>query len=123
VLATGYLRHFASAQKRPGLRFADDVLPRLCAHQWPGNLRELRNAIERAVILAPGHLVESRLLPGALPAASATPAVGDDVTLDTLERAHISRVLARHPHAEDAARVLGIDPATLWRKRKRWEAE
>jgi NtrC-family two-component system response regulator AlgB len=97
------------------------VIARLCAHHWPGNLRELRNAIERAVILSPGLLVESRLLPGAIPLASPSPALGDDIPLETMEREHILRVLGRHGRPEEAARVLGIDPATLWRKRKRWE--
>ncbi len=122
ALAVGYLAHFARTQKRPGLRFADDVLPRLLAHDWPGNLRELRNAIERAVILASGPLVDGRLLPGAVPQADDVPTLGGDVTLDSIEREHILRVLARHGKAEEAARILGIDPATLWRKRKRWES-
>ena len=118
-LADRYLDHFARAQKRLGMRFAEDVLPRLVGYAWPGNLRELRNAIERAVILAPGSVIHSGLLPfGSTPPA---PALGDDIPLDTIEREHILRVLARHGSPEEAARVLGIDPATLWRKRRRWE--
>lgn len=42
---------------------------------------------------------------------------------ERIEREHILRVLARHGRPEEAARVLGIDPATLWRKSKRWEGE
>ena len=74
------------------------------------------------MILAPGNLVEARLLPGGMAQLSPTPSLGDDLTLEAVEREHILRVLARHGHGEDAARVLGIDPATLWRKRRRWEA-
>ena len=118
-LAAGYLAHFAGVQRRPGMRFAPEVLPRLSAYAWPGNLRELRNAIERAVILAVGPVVDTRTLPGR--AERAGVALGDDVTVEVIEREHILRVLARHGHPEEAARVLGIDPATLWRKRKRWD--
>jgi NtrC-family two-component system response regulator AlgB len=48
------------------------------------------------------------------------PGLGDDFTLDDLEREHIRRVLLRAGSLEDAARILGIDPSTLWRKRKRY---
>ncbi|MES2638140.1 MAG: sigma-54 dependent transcriptional regulator [Myxococcota bacterium] len=122
-LATGYLAHFARAQKGPALRFADDVLPRLLAHLWPGNLRELRNAVERAVILSTGNVLDARLLPGAIPPSDGASVLGADVPLETIEREHILRVLARHGRPEEAARVLGIDPATLWRKRKRWDGD
>lgn len=119
TLAERYLAHFGRAAKRSPLRFAPDALPALLAHRWPGNLRELRNAIERAVILAPGDEVDAALL--GLAEAPGRLSLGDDATVEAIEKEHILRVLARHPHPEEAARVLGIDPATLWRKRKRWD--
>ncbi len=119
-LATGYLAHFARTQRRPDLRFAPEVLPRLVAHDWPGNLRELRNAVERAVILATGPVIDATTLPG--PPQEGRVRIGDDVPVEVVEREHILRVLARHGRPEEAARILGIDPATLWRKRKRWDA-
>jgi NtrC-family two-component system response regulator AlgB len=96
-------------------------------YPWPGNLRELRNAIERAVILAPGNMVQATDLgmpaevsmsPGS--GAGNTPRLGGDYTMEEIEREHIARVLARVASTEASARLLGIDPTTLQRKRKRY---
>jgi two-component system, NtrC family, response regulator AlgB len=98
----------------------------LLSYPWPGNLRELRNAIERAVIFAADPLVALSDLPGRV-ASSATATggglnasieVGSPVSLDQLETEHIRLLLERCPSREDAARILGIDPSTLYRKRK-----
>jgi NtrC-family two-component system response regulator AlgB len=83
-------------------------------------LRELRNVIERAVILASGETIELRDLPeefGSKPSPGV--AVGARVTIDELEAEHIRRVLAISRNLEEAARTLGIDPATLYRKRQK----
>jgi NtrC-family two-component system response regulator AlgB len=121
-MAERFLAAFAAAQRRPGMAFAPGVLERLRAYPWPGNVRELRNAIERAVILSPGARIDAGSLPSRLLGETRPEiAVGADVSVETLEREHIVRVLARHATQDEAARVLGLDPATLWRKRKRWE--
>ncbi len=89
-------------------------------HHWPGNIRELRNAIERGVILAKGEALEREHLPG--PVGNPPPPrveVGGAVTLDVLEAEHIRCVLANSASLEEAAATLGIDPSTLYRKRKR----
>ena len=94
--------------------------------RWPGNLRELRNAVERAVILAHRDVLDLSDL-GLVPESASdteggTPAarVGALVSLDVLEREHIARVVAQSPSLEAAARVLDIDATTLQRKRKRY---
>ena len=89
-------------------------------YRWPGNLRELRNVIERATILAGGDTLELCDLPeefGAKPDLHI--AVGARVTLDELEAEHLRRILASSRNLDDAARTLGIDPATLYRKRQK----
>jgi NtrC-family two-component system response regulator AlgB len=92
------------------------------AYHWPGNLRELRNAVERAVILGASSVIEPADL-GLLDVDQAPVsgvALGSPVTLDELEREHIARVVLHSPTLEAAARVLGIDATTLQRKRKRY---
>jgi two-component system, NtrC family, response regulator AlgB len=98
----------------------------LLSYAWPGNLRELRNAIERAVIFAAGPLVALSDLPGRVTTSaaatgrgpSASIEVGSPISLEQLETEHIRLLLERCPSREDAARILGIDPSTLYRKRK-----
>jgi NtrC-family two-component system response regulator AlgB len=137
-LALHYLRFFERKQGRQRLSFSPQAEQVISAYPWPGNMRELRNAVERAVILAPASRLEAKdlgLPSNGLPAAepgetgpaaspiprpSRTPALGEDVSLEEIEREHIARVVARAPSFEAAARTLGIDVTTLQRKRKRY---
>ena len=123
-LAKSYLQYFAEDAGRPVQTFSAAAWAALRAHPWPGNLRELRNVIERAVILARGNEIELGDLPAEL-GTSVEPSVelGALVSLEALEREHVRRVIARTVRLEDAAAVLGIDSATLYRRRKRWSAE
>jgi NtrC-family two-component system response regulator AlgB len=124
-LAQHYMGFFCRQQGRQSLSFSDRCHAAMVNHDWPGNLRELRNAVERAVILAPSGILEPEDLGlgdrGAPPARVDTlPLLGADVSLEELEREHIARVLARAASLESAARTLGIDATTLHRKRKRF---
>ena len=123
-LAAAHRRFFASQTGKPIQDFSPEAMAALRRYSWPGNLRELRNAVERAVILSPGPLIEVRHLAEIVAspvAADAAMEVGAPVTLARLEDEHIRRVLARTARLEDAAEVLGIDVATLYRKRRKWQ--
>jgi two-component system, NtrC family, response regulator AlgB len=126
-LAHHYLGVFRARQGRRTLAFAPSCEEAIQVYPWRGNMRELRNAIERAVILAPGNLVEvaDLGLPAEVSVSSGsgtgpTPRLGGDYALEEIEREHIARVLARVASTEASARLLGIDPTTLQRKRKRY---
>jgi NtrC-family two-component system response regulator AlgB len=123
-LARGFLAFFSRTTGRPCLEFSSAAEAALLAHSWPGNVRELRNAIERAVILWPARIIEPQAFPESMVAPiPVEPQLGGEYSLDTIEREHILRVLARVPTLEEAARVLGVDSSTLWRKRRKYEGE
>jgi NtrC-family two-component system response regulator AlgB len=93
----------------------------LQGYSWPGNIRELRNVIERAVTLCKTREIGLEHLPGNfIPSAAPPVELGDPISMEKLEELHIRRVLARTKSIGEAARVLGMDPATLWRRRKKY---
>jgi len=127
--ARHYLQHFAAQCGRAVNGFSDDAVAAIQFYRWPGNLRELRNAIERAVILTAGKQVTTADLPAELRATPA-PAAADQadadgaragalITVERLEEIHIRRVLEKTASLVQAAEILGIDQATLYRKRKK----
>jgi NtrC-family two-component system response regulator AlgB len=135
-----YAEHFANQVGRKFKRLSDEARERILAHSWPGNLRELRNAIERAVILSSSDTLHADDLPPDLHPSSdngsqevgnpSTPADGiaallssPNFTLQDLEEAYIRRTLDRASSLAEAALILGIDQATLYRKRKKMKLE
>ena len=121
-LARHILNFFAHRSGKAVTGFTPEAEMALSAYPWPGNVRELRNAVERGVILATDGAVGLEHLPGQLTAVAAKRVeLGGPVTLDELESEHIRRVVATAPSLDEAARILGIDPSTLYRKRKRSE--
>ena len=118
-LARRFLAFVARSVGRTLPAFSPAAERVLADYQWPGNVRELRNAIERAVILWPSAVIEPQAFPERIAGARGRgPQVGGTCTLEELERAHISAVVARTKTMEDAAVILGIDDSTLWRKRQ-----
>jgi NtrC-family two-component system response regulator AlgB len=121
-LAHQFLEFFARATRRGTPELSPAAEQALLAYSWSGNVRELRNAIERAVILWPAQVIEPQAFPERIATHVASgPQLGGDFALDTIEREHILRILARTTTLEEAAQILGIDSSTLWRKRKKYE--
>ena len=123
-LARRFLLFFAKSARRQPPELSSSAADVLTAYSWPCNVRELRNTIERAVILWPAQIIEPEAFPPHISArhrAADAPQVGGDFSLDAIEREHITRVVARTATLDEAAAVLGIDASTLWRKRKKYE--
>jgi len=121
VLAKEHLSIFARQSGRPIKDFTTAAMTAMQRYPWPGNLRELRNVIERAVILTTGDKVDVNDFPENLHGAQPSRAmIGNRVSLDELEREHIMRIIEIASSMDEAAQILGIDPATLYRKRKRY---
>lgn len=119
-LAERFLARFVKEYARPARAFSEQARSALLAYHWPGNIRELRNVIERAsIICAQAEIETSHLGFGEQPTGN-NPRVGAQLSLEELEKAHISAVLAGADTLESAARTLGIDSSTLYRKRKHY---
>jgi NtrC-family two-component system response regulator AlgB len=121
-LARRFLTFFARTARRPMPELSKTAEQALLQYSWPGNIRELRNAIERAVILWPAQVLEPHAFPERIAGhAHGGPSLGGDFTLEAIEREHLLRVIARTRTLEEAAHILGLDSSTLWRKRKKYE--
>jgi NtrC-family two-component system response regulator AlgB len=122
VIARDYLSFFAAQCGKRVKGFSREAEQALVRYTWPGNLRELRNVVERAVILAGTEEITVADLPEKLSqpvAGDPTVRIGARVSLQELENEHIARVTQQAGTIEEAARILGVDPATLYRKRKK----
>ena len=121
------LLHAATLRNRkPAMSYSPEAAAAIARYRWPGNIRELRNAIERAVVLAKSEVVTPDYLPDSLfreSTSSAHVSASSRASLEEVERDHIVRVLADSLTLEDAAETLGVDVSTLWRKRKRYKID
>jgi NtrC-family two-component system response regulator AlgB len=111
------IQHFVQKYtENKNITIAESALSLLRSYTWPGNIRQLENTVERAVLLCR----DSRIRMSDLPEEIKKPS--DDgpllMTIQELEKRHITQVLQFAKDKTEAAKILGIDPATLWRKRK-----
>ena len=136
MLAQYFTAKYAGRIAKPIESIAPDTMRRLVAYDWPGNIRELENVIERAVILSPGPMLEvearvlaatsaGRVTPGSgtIPPVAEASAADEHATLDEAQRRHIVRTLERCRWVvegpQGAATLLGLHPNTLRSRMKK----
>jgi DNA-binding NtrC family response regulator len=117
LLADYFLRKFCANTGRPAPSLSAEALELLLGHEWRGNVRELENAIERALVVGRGN--EIRPSDFAFPFQGTEMQVGR--TLDDIERVHIERTVREtQGNLSRTARILGIDRTTLYNKLRRY---
>lgn len=123
ILAQNFLENFAKENNKKVLGFTPEVEKLLISYHWPGNIRELKNVMERAVILCKGEFVEIHDIPTKIRLAQSSPdlilmPIGS--TLEEIEREAIRKTLLfTKGDKMSAAKILGIGLATLYRKLKK----
>ncbi|APF20351.1 two component, sigma54 specific, transcriptional regulator, Fis family [Caldithrix abyssi DSM 13497] len=116
LLVQYFLEQFSEGQK---IELAPPVVKAFKSYRWSGNVRELENVIKRAIALAKTNTIELNDLPEEVRFALEKPV--RPLSLEEMEKQHIKKVLQIAKDLNEAAEILGIDPATLWRKRKRYD--
>ena len=123
LLVDSFLSEYTRKYNRSMYSISDDALALLMAYDWPGNIRELRYSIERAVILNDGdelNLHDFASLDGSGDAAVLTDC--EDRSLEQIEEAAIRRVLAKHRgNVTNAAKELDLTRTSLYRRIKKYE--
>jgi len=129
ALAAGLLAEASEEMGRPAPSLSPDVVDLLAGHDFPGNVRELRNVLQRALVrcrgpvIGPEHLRTAADLPAPAPGAAALPS-GLPLDLASLERMAIREALRRvNGNRTHAARLLGIGLRTLRNKLRAWREE
>jgi DNA-binding NtrC family response regulator len=125
LLATHFLRRFARENDKEVTAIDDNAMTILQAHDWPGNIRELENVVERGVILAQAHTLSPRDLPPEMTRSAAAPAPGQTLplrkALEIPEREIIERTLRSHGwNRQETAAALMINRTTLFNKMRKY---
>ncbi|MFM8414462.1 MAG: sigma 54-interacting transcriptional regulator [Planctomycetota bacterium] len=129
AIATHFLTRFAAETGRTIRGFTPEALEALRTYHWPGNIRELRNVVERAVVLAQGEWIDAQDMPLSKLASpgdtgkaqAARPGAFVPTTIEEMERIHVMKTLeAVGGNKTKAAAILGIERSTLDRKLAKW---
>lgn len=119
LLIHHFLERFAREMNKRPLGLTDSAMRAMLGHEWRGNVRELENVIERAVIFADGRLIDADDLPFRPVDTPEPPDAGEDLkrAMSLYEHQHIVQVLRRHRYDKaETARHLGIGVSSLYRK-------
>ena len=122
LLAQHFLAELASRAGKALREISPGALEVMTSYPWPGNIRELRNVLEHAVIMAEGDVIQEGDLPAFLRSTPSTNGASDfgEVSLSELERRHIQNLLEKKSDLGTVAKILGIGRTTLWRKMKEY---
>jgi len=131
ILIDSFIQLYRQRFNRPKLDVSPDARERLQEYSWPGNIRELRNFLERAAAISTNDIIDTTQIPfprtsqsGTVGTAAAAATQAAPMTLDELEREHILRVLKTSDgNRERAAAILGISSRTLYRKIREYETD
>ncbi len=121
ILSESTLDRIAKDLGRPHLHLSEGAAAELQAYTWPGNIRELRNVLERAALLTEEPAIKATDIAAMLsPAQGALFGAGNPLSLDEAEKLHIERVLhAEGGNVPSAAKTLGLSRSALYQKLKK----
>lgn len=123
LLAHHFLQKYNKELQQNLKGITSDAMSALMAYEWKGQVRELENVIERAVLLSDSDYLNIEDLPGAIRKVSSDYSIDSsslDEAVQVFEKHHIQSMLKRtEGNKSEAARLLGIDPSTLYRKMER----
>src|SRR5271170_7168546 len=124
-LAEWMLKSASIRNHRSRMSLSPGAAAAITKYRWPGNIRELRNSLERAAVLTREEVIQPDDLPDSLfrDHVETLAGISHSASLEEVEREHISRVLSESATLDEAAATLGINATTLWRKRKRYGIE
>ena len=118
LLTEHFVEKYSRSMGKLPKQMTEAAVELLQSYNWPGNVRELENAIERAMVVGQGNRIRPEDLPLRVEQDAVRPR---DRSLEALESAHIARVLREESgNVSQAARVLGIDRGTLYKKIKKY---
>jgi two-component system, NtrC family, response regulator AlgB len=115
LLTYYFIKKFSDQKSK---KISDDALKALRLNRWSGNIRELENTIERTVLLSQNKKIDRTDLPDSV--IKMATEKSERLSLEEIEKHHIKKILQISKDLAEASEILAIDPATLWRKRKKY---